>query len=91
LRSIVSRYHGEGVLDRSASRLMLFREDPTMASDTKTPVHFASLTDVARRLERKELSPVDLTRTMLERIETVDARLKSYATVSGPEGLTQDA
>jgi amidase len=58
-----------------------------MASDTQTPLHFASLTDVARRLERRELSPVDLTRTMLERIETVDARLKSYATVSAERAL----
>jgi amidase len=58
-----------------------------MASDTQTLLHFASLTDVARRLERKELSPVDLTRTMLERIETVDARLKSYATVTAERAL----
>lgn len=45
------------------------------------PLHFASLMDVARLIEAGELSPVDLTELMLSRIETVDGRLMSYATV----------
>ena len=45
------------------------------------PLHFASLTEVARLIESKQLSPVELTQMMLDRIATVDARLKSYATV----------
>jgi len=44
-------------------------------------LHYASLTDVARLVESKEISPVELTRMMLDRIATVDARLKGYATV----------
>ncbi len=51
------------------------------------PVHYAGLTDVARLIESKELSPVDLTQRILGRIESVDARLKSYATVMGDHAL----
>lgn len=45
------------------------------------PLHFASLTDVARLIESGELSPVDLTEMVLARIENLDGRLKSYATL----------
>jgi len=45
------------------------------------PLHFASLTDVARLIEAGEMSPVELTELMLARIETIDHRLMSYATV----------
>lgn len=45
------------------------------------PLHFASLMDVARLIESGELSSVELTELMLARIESIDGRLKSYATV----------
>ena len=45
------------------------------------PVHYLSLTQVARLIETKAISPVELTEMMLARIETVDSRLMSYATV----------
>jgi len=45
------------------------------------PLHFASLTDVARLIESGELSSVELTELMLARIETIDSRLMSYATL----------
>ena len=45
------------------------------------PRHFSSLTEVARLVETGEVSSVELTQLMLERIATVDVRLKSYATV----------
>lgn len=51
------------------------------------PLHFASLTDVARLIESGELSPVALTQMMLDRIESVDPRLKSYATVMAEQAL----
>ena len=51
------------------------------------PLHFASLTDVARRIESRDLSPIDLTRLMLNRIESVDPRLKSYETVMAEHAL----
>jgi len=45
------------------------------------PLHFATLTDVARLIESGELSPVELTELMLARIEAIDDRLMSYATL----------
>jgi hypothetical protein len=45
------------------------------------PIHFASLQDVARLIESGELTSVELTELMLARIESIDSRLKSYATV----------
>jgi amidase len=45
------------------------------------PLHFASLTDVAGLIESGGLSSVELTELMLARIETIDSRLMSYATL----------
>ena len=50
-------------------------------------LHYSSLTEVARLIEARELSPVDLTQMMLDRIEAVDSRLRSYATVIGESAL----
>ena len=44
-------------------------------------IHFASISKVADLLESKEISPVELTEFMLNRIEALDANLKSYATI----------
>ena len=41
--------------------------------------------DVAKLIEAGELSPVDLTDMMLGRIESLDGRLRSYATVIGDQ------
>lgn len=51
------------------------------------PIHYMSLRDVARLIEARELSPVALTETMLDRIAAVDGRLKSYATVMADDAL----
>jgi hypothetical protein len=48
---------------------------------------YLTLTDVSRRIQSRELSPVDLTQRMLDRIAAVDSRLKSYATVMRDEAL----
>ena len=45
------------------------------------PLHYLSLRDAARRIEARELSSVELTEALLDRIAAVDGRLKSYATV----------
>ena len=52
------------------------------------PLHFAPLMDVARLIETGELSSVELTEMMLERIEAVDGRLLSYATVMSDHALS---
>lgn len=49
--------------------------------------YYASLEAVARRIMAREISPTGLTREMLERIATVDPRLKSYATVMPKQAM----
>ena len=44
-------------------------------------LHYARITDIAGLLERRELSPVELTRHMLDRISLLDRQLNSYQTV----------
>ncbi|MGE0442104.1 MAG: amidase [Gemmatimonadales bacterium] len=44
-------------------------------------LHYQRLSDVAALLRRKEISPVELTRAMLDRITTLDGRLHAYAIV----------
>lgn len=50
-------------------------------------LHFASLAEVAQLIEAKQVSPVELTQVMLDRITAVDARLKSYATVMADQAM----
>jgi amidase len=57
------------------------------ADSIESPLHFASLLDVAGLIESRQLSPVDLTRHMLDRIDALDGRLKSYATVMADRAL----
>ena len=47
-----------------------------MSSD----LHYLSLDEVARRLKARKLSSVEATRAILDRIERLDPKLKSYAT-----------
>ena len=59
----------------------------TQGEDASVPeggaqLHFASLSDVARLIKTRALSPVELTESMLGRIESIDPRLMSYATVT---------
>jgi len=61
--------------------------ESTGSNASTGPLHFASLIEVARLIESKELSPVELTRMILDRIENVDARLKSYATVMADQAM----
>jgi amidase len=54
-------------------------------------LHYLSLDEVARRLKARTLSSVELTESMLDRIGTVDPRLKSYATVTADRALADAA
>ena len=47
----------------------------------ETPLHFRTIMEIAEHIAAKQLSPVDVTTAMLERIEQLDGQLKSYATV----------
>jgi amidase len=52
-----------------------------------TPLHYQTITEVAGQIQAKELSPVELTRTILDRIQSLDGQLMSYATVMADQAL----
>ncbi len=54
---------------------------------SKTPLHFKTITEIAELLFSKKLSPVELTTAMLQRIEQLDNRLKSYATIMADHAM----
>ena len=53
-----------------------------------TSLHFKPITQVAGLIESRQMSPVELTRYLLERITKLDGRLKSYATVMADHALS---
>ena len=50
-------------------------------------LHYLSLDEVARRLKARKLSSVEATRAILDRIDKLDPKLKSYATVTPERAL----
>ena len=52
-------------------------------------LHFLEISEIARLLAARKLSPVELTEAMLRRIERVDPGLKSYARVTPELALAQ--
>jgi amidase len=54
-------------------------------------LHYLSLDEVARRLKARTLTSVDATQALLDRIERLDPRLKSYATVTRERALADAA
>ena len=50
-------------------------------------LHYLSLDEVARRLKARKLSSVEATKAILDRIDTLDPRLKAYATVTRARAL----
>jgi len=50
-----------------------------------TPLHWLSLTEVARLIARGELSPVELVNATLERIERLEPGLNAFLQVLGPQ------
>ena len=54
-----------------------------------TALALSTLTAVAKRIQARELSPVELTRQMLDRIDTLDKRFHSYVTVLADRALAQ--
>src|SRR5687768_2101040 len=48
-----------------------------------------TITDLARAIHSREVSPTEVTRAMLERIERVDPRINSYITITSDLALQQ--
>jgi aspartyl-tRNA(Asn)/glutamyl-tRNA(Gln) amidotransferase subunit A len=56
---------------------------------TDTDLAFSSIEEVARLYRKRKLSPVELTKLMLARIEQLNPKLNAYITVTAPLALTQ--
>src|ERR1700730_17143674 len=52
-------------------------------------VYYRPLTDVAADIKARRLSPVEVTKALLARIEALDPKLKSYTTVTPELALDQ--
>jgi aspartyl-tRNA(Asn)/glutamyl-tRNA(Gln) amidotransferase subunit A len=62
---------------------------PDDAALSSTDLHFLSLSDAARLIEARRLSPVELTRAYLDRIAAIDPQLNAYLLVTGDQALEQ--
>jgi len=60
---------------------------PAPAPKLPDDLHYKSIREVAGLIESTEISPVELTRMMLGRIDSLDGQLKSYATVTAERAL----
>ncbi len=56
---------------------------------TDESLHFRTITELSGLIESGQLSPVEATRAQLDRIEELDGRLKSYATVMAESAMAQ--
>jgi aspartyl-tRNA(Asn)/glutamyl-tRNA(Gln) amidotransferase subunit A len=56
---------------------------------TDDALHFLSIAEAARLIEQRRLSPVDLTRAYLDRIEAIDPQLNAYLLVTADKALEQ--
>jgi amidase len=52
-------------------------------------MHYKTISELAPLIESGELSPVELTRSQLDRIQKLDGQLKSYATVTADLAIAQ--
>ena len=56
---------------------------------TDTDLAFASIEEVARLYRKRKLSPVDVTKLMLARIDQLNPKLNAYITVTAEQALAQ--
>jgi aspartyl-tRNA(Asn)/glutamyl-tRNA(Gln) amidotransferase subunit A len=54
-----------------------------------TDLHFLSIADAASLIEHRQLSPVELTRALLDRIAALDPQLNAYLLVTADRALAQ--
>jgi aspartyl-tRNA(Asn)/glutamyl-tRNA(Gln) amidotransferase subunit A len=54
-----------------------------------TQLHQLGVLQAARLIEQRQLSPVDLTRALLDRAEALDPQLNAYLLLTGDRALTQ--
>jgi aspartyl-tRNA(Asn)/glutamyl-tRNA(Gln) amidotransferase subunit A len=62
---------------------------PNDAAPRATDLHFLGIAEAARLIERRQLSPVALTRAFLDRISAIDPQLNAYLLVTAEQALDQ--
>ena len=62
---------------------------PNDAASGPTDLHFLTIAEAARLIERRQLSPVALTRAFLDRIAAIDPQLNAYLLVTAEQALDQ--
>jgi aspartyl-tRNA(Asn)/glutamyl-tRNA(Gln) amidotransferase subunit A len=62
---------------------------PDDAAFLSTNLHDISITEAARLIEQRRLSPVELTQAYLQRIEALDPQLNAYLLVTAERALAQ--
>src|SRR5271168_3782041 len=72
--------------DMSSFPRSLFRPRHDM---TATELHFITVAEAARRIARRELSPVELTEAYLQRIDAFDDQLQSLVTLTADRARQQ--
>jgi len=58
-----------------------------LSDSASCPIHYHCLSSVADAIRDGHISPVELTKTMLARLGSVDGQLKSYATVMAEQAM----
>ena len=51
------------------------------------PLHFKTITELSKLIQSKRVSPVEVTRAMLGRIDELDSRYKTYATLMADHAM----
>jgi hypothetical protein len=62
---------------------------PNDAAPSTTDLHFLTIAEAANLIERRQLSPIALTRAFLDRIAAIDPQLNAYLLVTAEQALDQ--
>jgi len=84
-RELLAVFGGGAVLSRREERWS--RVSARQAQGTVDDLHYATLSGVASLIEAREVSPVEVTRHLLDRIAALDGDLHSYVTVMEDEAM----
>jgi amidase len=90
---MISRRHALAMVGASAVAPLAAWQHaaPKPISTAKGDLHFISMMDLAVYLMERQISPITLTRYMLDRIAALDPQLSSYATVMADQAMADAA
>ena len=86
-RSALALLGASALVPRPACPARSSPPDGAAGVGTVEALHFVGVQEIARRLSSREISPIELTRRMLDRIDMVDGTLRSYATVMAEHAI----